>query len=50
MMSSDRRATALKLAASMLRPRSSEDDPPTPEQLVEYAAVLDEYMYHGRRQ
>lgn len=47
MMTPDRRGLSLKIAASMLRPRFKDDEPPTPEALVRYAAVLDEFLYHG---
>jgi len=45
----ERRYNGLKLAASMLKPRSQTDRPPTAKELIEYAEELAEYMYEGKR-
>ena len=45
----ERRFQALKLAASMLRPRSAEDKPPTPEELIKYAEKLADWVYGETR-
>jgi len=47
MGSSDRRLKALSLAASMKRRMSKEDPVPSPRELIEYAAELDHWVYHG---
>lgn len=47
MMSPDRRGLTLKLAASILRPKTKDDPRPTAADVVRYAKTLDDYMYHG---
>lgn len=48
MGSSERRIACLKLAASMQRRITKEDEAPTAAQLVEYAKELDCWAFHGR--
>lgn len=43
------RIASLKIAASMKRRITKEDPVPTPEEIVEYADVLAEYAYRGKK-
>ena len=47
MGSTERRVACLRIAASMLRPRAKDVDPPTAEELIKYSAKLDNYAYRG---
>ena len=47
MMSKDRRAEGLKIAASMMRRKGMGERVVTAKELVEYAQVLDGYIYDG---
>lgn len=46
-MSKDRRAEGLKIAASMMRRKGMGERVVTAKELVEYAQVLDGYIYDG---
>ncbi len=43
----ERRLQALKIAASMIRPRGKEGTNPTAQVLIDYAEELADYMYNG---
>ena len=45
--STERRIAALRIAASMIRPRSKEDSIPSADTLIEYAVKLEQYAYRG---
>ncbi len=47
MMSPDRRAKGLEIAAKLIRRVSGEERIPTAKELVQYAKVLDDYMLDG---
>lgn len=47
MMTPDRRAEGLKIAASILRRRGVEERVVSAKELVDYAKVLDRYILHG---
>ena len=47
MMSPDRRAKGLEIAANLIRRVSGEERIPTARELVQYAKVLDDYMLNG---
>ena len=44
MMTYQRKLAVLKIASSQLRPRDKEQESVTPEKLIEYAKVLDEWV------
>lgn len=47
MMSPDRRAKGLEIAAKLLRRVSGEERIPTAREIILYAKALDEYMLDG---
>lgn len=47
--STERRIACLKIAASMLRRITKEDEAPTVGALIKYATELEQYAYRGER-
>jgi len=49
MGSTERRVACLKIAASMLRRITKEDEAPTVGELIAYATQLEQYAYRGEK-